>query len=109
MSGVIEESLKALSEFESALDRAKAEATETKRRMIKDATDWAESAKEKAIERAKAVASETLSKARSEAESQAQKIKLDGQRSLKGFETSLSKNMKEGTELVLKLLLGETE
>jgi vacuolar-type H+-ATPase subunit H len=109
MSGQIEETLKALAEFESALDRARADASEAKRQMMKDAADWSESARGVAIEKARAIASETVSKARKEAESQAEKIRDDGKKSLKTFESSISKNMKEGTELVLRLLLGESE
>ena len=108
MSGLVEETLKALAEFESELERAKADAMEARRQMIKNAADWAESAKGNAIRAAKVIASEDVSKARRVAESQAEKIKHDSQESLRGFENTLSQNMKDGTELVLKLLLGES-
>jgi len=49
MNSAIEETIKALTEFESALDKAKDEAEAGTKKLIKDATDWAESARSSAI------------------------------------------------------------
>jgi vacuolar-type H+-ATPase subunit H len=108
MNGPIEEALKALAEFEAELDKAKVEAADSRREMIKNATDWAESAKGKAVTEAKIMAADTVSQARKEAESQAGKIKNEGEKTLKGFENTLSRNMDDATELVIRLLTGET-
>lgn len=107
MSNQIEETLKALTEFEQELDRVKADASEAKRQLTKKSSELSESAKQKAIEQAKKIASEEVARARAEAEVQAAKIRSDGQVALKSFEGSLSGNMEDAVEIVIRSLLGE--
>lgn len=108
MSNVIEETLKALTEFESQLDSARADASEARRRMVKNAAEWAESAKAKAIASAHQIASETVSKAKEEAKKEAESIRKNEQAALKSFEGSMSKRKSEAAELVADRLLGES-
>jgi vacuolar-type H+-ATPase subunit H len=109
MSTAIEETLKALTEFEAQLDSAKADAAEAKRLMIKNASDWGAAAKASAIADAQRIAAETISAARKEAESEAEKIRKEGQVSMKKLEESLSRRRAAASELVTKRLLGEVE
>ncbi len=106
MSSTIESTVKALVEFEAALDRAKAGATEAKRRTMKDATDWAEEAKVSAISKAQAMASQKLSKAKEDAEAEAEAIRKKAESDLKGFESSISRHKSKAAELVAARLLG---
>jgi vacuolar-type H+-ATPase subunit H len=109
MSNVIEETLKALAEFESQLDSAKASALEAKRQMVKEAADLAEKARAAAVAEAQRIAKETVSKARREAEAEAESLRNSGLSALKDFEDALSKHKPEAVELVTRALLGETE
>jgi vacuolar-type H+-ATPase subunit H len=109
MRGQIEETLKALTEFEQELDRAKVDASEAKRRMIKNASDWSESAKQSALNAARNIAEKQVSRARTEAEAQAARIREDGLISLKTFEGSLARNKGDAVELVMRTLLGEAK
>ncbi len=109
MSSVIEKTVKALVEFESELDKAKAEASEARQKMVKDASNWAESAKANAISRAQQIASETLEKAREEAEKEADAIKKKGETSLQAFEASISRRKAKAAEAVVGRLLGESQ
>ena len=68
MPSAIESTVKALVEFEAELDRAKAEASDAKRRTMKDAADWAEEAKAAALSKAQSIASAGISKAKEDAE-----------------------------------------
>jgi vacuolar-type H+-ATPase subunit H len=108
MSNVIEETLKALTEFESQLNSARTDASEARRQMVKNAAEWAESAKAKAIASARRIASETASKAREEAEREAESIRKKEQATLKVFEGSMSRRKSEAAELVADRLLGES-
>jgi vacuolar-type H+-ATPase subunit H len=108
MSNAIEEALRALTEFESELDSAKAIASEGKQQMVKRAGEWAEAAKAEAIAEARRIASETVSRARSEAEKEAASMRKKGELALEGFEQSLSKRMAEAAELAARALLGES-
>ncbi len=109
MSKVIEETLKALTEFESQLDVARSEASDAKRQMAKKASEWAEAARTSAMDEAKRMASETVEAARRAAQLEADSIKKKGASELKRFEESLGKHEREAAELVAKRLLGESE
>jgi vacuolar-type H+-ATPase subunit H len=108
MSSAIESTVKALVEFESELDKAKVEASEAKRRAMKDAADWAEAAKSSAISKAQEMAAEKVSRAKKDAEAEAEAIRKKGQVDLKAFESSISKHRSKAADLVAARLLGET-
>jgi len=108
MSRAVEETIKALVEFESALDGVKSESAESKKRMIKDAGEWAASAKNKALAKAREIAAQRLAAARREAEAEAESIRRRGESEMKRFEESISRRKKDATELVTKRLLGES-
>lgn len=109
MSSAIEGTVKALVEFESELDRAKAEVSEAKRKTMKDAADWAEAAKASAVSKAQQIASRRVAKAKEDAEGEARKIREKGDADLKSFESSISRRRSKAAELVATRLLGETE
>ncbi|MDA4125743.1 MAG: hypothetical protein OK452_00855 [Thaumarchaeota archaeon] len=109
MSSAIEETVKALVEFESELDTAKAEISEAKKRTMKDAADWAGSAKASAISKAQEIATKTVAKAREAAEAEAAKIRKKGESDLKAFESSISKHKSEAAEMVASRLLGDAK
>lgn len=109
MSSAIETTVKALVQFESELDKAKAEVSEAKRRTMKEAIDWAEAAKASAISKAQEIASRRLAKAKEEAEAEAETIRKKGESDLKGFESSISKHRSKAAEMVATRLLGETK
>jgi vacuolar-type H+-ATPase subunit H len=109
MSSAIEETVKALVEFESELDAAKAEVIEARKKTMKDAADWAENAKASAISTAQEIASKTVAKAREDAEAEAAKIRKKGESDLKAFEVSISKHKSKAAELVASRLMGEAE
>jgi vacuolar-type H+-ATPase subunit H len=107
MPQTIENTVKALTEFEAELDRVRTEVLETKRKMVRDAGEWAESAKTAAIDAAQKLADQRLSQARSDAEAEAAEIRKNGQVATEKFEESISKHRKEAVEHVLRRLLGE--
>jgi vacuolar-type H+-ATPase subunit H len=107
MSTAIEETLKALTEFESQLDSARADASEAKRQMIKLAAEWADAARGAAVAGAQKVAADAISKAKKEAEKEADSIAKKGQVEVKKFKLSLSGHRSKASELVEKMLLGE--
>ncbi len=109
MGSLIETTVKALIEFESELDRTKAEALEVKRKMVKDAVGLAESAKSDAISKAQQQVSERLAKARSEGEGEAESIRKKGELSLKSLEATISRRKARAIEEVVGRLLGETQ
>jgi vacuolar-type H+-ATPase subunit H len=109
MTSAIEETVKALTEFESELDRVKAEASETKRRMLKDVSDWAASAKANAVAKAQELAADRVAKARAEAEGDADSIKKKGEASLKTLEASISKHKSKAADMVVARLMGGAE
>ena len=109
MSSAIEATVKALVEFEAELDRAKAEATDAKKKAAKDALDWAEGARSSAISKAQQIASEGVARAREEAEAEATKIREKGEASLRAFEDSISKRREEAAKLAASRLLGGGE
>ena len=108
MSSAIEQTVKALVEFEAQLESAKAELRDAGKRAMKEAADLADSAKAAAISRAQEIASQNVAKAREEAESEADRIKKKGAADLKVFESSIAKNRDRASELVVARLLGES-
>ena len=107
MSSAVEQTIKALVEFESLLERAKADAADAKRRASKDAADWAEGARTTALARAQEIAAQRVAKAREEAEAEAEKITKKGDVDLRAFEGSISRHRTEAAKLVAARLLGE--
>ncbi len=107
MTSAIEDTVKALVEFESELDAAKAEVSEARRGAMKDATDWAESAKAASISKAQDIASQRVAKAREDAEAEADRIRKRGDSDLRAFESSISRHKSKAAELVASRLLGE--
>ena len=108
MGSLIETTVKALIEFDSELDRAKAEALEVEKKMVKDAVGLAESARSAAISKAQQQVSERLAKARAEGEGEAESIRKKGESSLRSFEASISRRKAKAIEEVVGRLLGET-
>jgi vacuolar-type H+-ATPase subunit H len=109
LPSAIEQTVKALVEFESALDAAKAEASEGKRRAMKDALDWAEAARTSAIEGATEIAARRVAEAKAEAEAQAKSIREEGRLALEAFEVSISRHRTEAAEFAASRLLGESK
>jgi len=107
MPQTIADTVKALTEFEAELDKVKNGAMEAKKKMLKDAGDWAEAAKGRALAEAQKLASERLSEAKAEADTEAEEIRKKGQASTNKFADSIAKHKKEASELVLRRLLGE--
>lgn len=108
MSSAIEQTVKALVEFEAQLDSAKAELMDSGKRTMKDAADWAEAAKASAVSKAQDIASQNVAAAREEAESEAETIRKKGESDLKSFEASISKHKEKAAEFVASMLLGES-
>jgi len=109
LSSAIEQTVKALVEFESALDAAKVEAMESKRRTVKDALDWAEAARSSAIAKATEIASRRVAEAKAKAEAQADNIRAEGASGLKAFEVSISQHKVEAAEFAASRLMGESK
>ena len=109
MGSLIEATVKALIEFDSELDRMKAEALEVKKKMVKDAVGLAESAKSTAISKAQQQVSERLAKARAEGQGEAESIRKNGESSLRSFEATISKRKAKAIEKVVSRLLGEAQ
>jgi len=108
MSSAIEQTVKALVEFEAQLDLAKAELFEAGKKAAKEAADWSEAAKASAVSRAQEIASQKVAVAREEAQAEADRIKKKGDADLKAFENSIAKNRGKAAELVAARLLGES-
>jgi len=109
LPSAIEQTVKALVEFESALDAAKAELSEAKRRAMKDALDWAEAARTSAVAEATEIAARRVAQAKAEAEAQARSIKEEGESEMKAFEISISRHKAEAAEFAASRLLGESK
>ncbi len=107
MSSVIEDAVKSLVEFESALDVAKSEASDAKKRILKSADEWAESAKAAAISKAQQISSDRIARAKADVEVEAIAIRMKGDASLHTFEASISKHKGDAVNLVVAALLGE--
>jgi vacuolar-type H+-ATPase subunit H len=109
MTSTIEETVKALVQFESELDRARADVSEAKRRTTNDASAWAEAAKSSAISRAQDIASRRVAQAKEEAEAEAKEIREKGEADLRAFEASISKYRLRAAVLAASRLLGESK
>lgn len=107
MVSTLDGTVKALTEFESDLDRTKSEVLAEKSKIIREAQGIADSAKSNAISKAQRQASETLGKARTEAEQQAESIRKQGMSDLRAFEASVSTRKKKAADAVVMALLGE--
>ena len=107
MGSLIEATVKALIEFESELEKTKAEALEVEKKMVKDAAGLAEQARATAISKARRQVSERLAKVRVEGEAEAESIRKKEESSLKSFEASISKRKAKAVEEVVSCLLGE--
>ncbi len=107
MTSVIEQTLKALIEFESNLDAAKVEAADARKKLLKDANDWAAGASARALSEAQQTASDTIARAKAEAEKEAGSIRQKGEASLKAFEAFISSRKGKAAELVAARLRGE--
>jgi len=108
MTSAIEETVKALVEFESELNKAKAEVSAAMAKTMKDAMDWADAAKASAVSKAQEIASQRVALAKAEAEDEAERIREQGQVALKGFEDSISRHRTKAAELAASRLLGES-
>ena len=109
MPQTIADTVKALTEFEAELDKARSEAMDARKKLVKDAADWADAARSSAIGEAQSLAATKLAQARAEAESEAEGIRKKGQAETRRFAESISKHKKDASELVLRKLLGETK
>ena len=96
-------------EFEAQLEGAKSELQDRGKQAMKDASDWAESARASAVARAQELASGRVESARKEAEAEAKRIRKKGETDLEAFEGSLAKYKGKAAELVASLLLGERQ
>jgi vacuolar-type H+-ATPase subunit H len=109
MTSAIEQTVKALTEFEAELDVAKAGAGESRKRMVRDAVELSDSAAKVALDKARSIASETVERARKEAESEADSIRKKGRSTLDKYGEVISKNKREAVEHVVRRLLGEQD
>jgi vacuolar-type H+-ATPase subunit H len=103
----VEEAVKVLAAYESELDRVKAEAVESKKRLLKVAADEGDRARKEALAKAQAMADERVAKVRKEAETEAAVILDKGKSSLKLLNSRIAKKSDEALELVTKHLLGD--
>lgn len=106
MTQAIEETIKALKEFELDLDKVKAEAADAKTKLLKDAGDWADAVKREDLQGAQRVAELRLEAARAEGEREVESIKRAAQASLQSLKETLANHKTEAVELVVKKLLG---
>jgi len=109
LTSAMEQTVKALVEFESALNSAKAEVSEAKRKNVKDASDWAEAARSSALAEATEIAARRVAEAKAEAEAEAKKIREEGESALKEFESSISRRKEEAAAFAASSLLGESK
>lgn len=107
MSRVVEETVAALVEFESGLDKIKSEEGEAKKRTIKEATELAAIAKANALSKARQISARRLDEARKSAEAEAESIRKKGDTEMNSFEAAIAKRKREAAELVTRMLLGE--
>lgn len=109
MSQVIEDAVKALAQFESALDQIREEAVDREKRLAKDAADLSDQAKAEALDKAGQMAGGRLSAARTEAEQEAAAIRLKGEEALKSFEEAISMKKAAAAGMVAAKLLGSEQ
>lgn len=106
MAQIIEETVKALTEFESRLDQIHSDALEREKRLAKEAADLSYTAKAEAMAKAKQVADQTVDAASAEAEKAASAVREKGMESLQSFEASISKKKGSAASMVVAKLLG---
>jgi vacuolar-type H+-ATPase subunit H len=106
MAQAIEDTIKALTEFEAELDKVKTDSAEAKKNLLKKAAEWAETAKNDAVSEARRTADQTLSEARTEAQKEAESIRETGKNSLVSLKETMSNHRDEAVQLVKMRLLG---
>ena len=107
LSSAVEEAVKVLVAFEGELDRVKAEAVESKKRLLKVASDEGERARKMALAKAQAMMEERIAKARKDAEAEAEVILEKGKSSLKSLKSRIGERSEKALELVTNHLLGD--
>jgi vacuolar-type H+-ATPase subunit H len=108
MAQTVEDTIKALKEFEQDLDRVKATVADAAKKMVKDARDWADSARAAALVEAKKSADLALERAKEEAAHEVHKIGEGSHESLQTLKQTMAAHKIAAAELVLKRLLGES-
>ncbi len=107
MTQAIEEALKALSEFESELDRIKSETVEAKQKLLRLAFDEAEASKNLAIASAQRSSEAELAAAREAADKEASIILRKGHASTESFKKMILERKDAAVKAVLETLSGE--
>lgn len=107
MSRTIEDTVKALTEFEADLEAARKDAEDAAKRLAKGTSEWTDAAKKASLEKAQSRADQIVAKAKRSAEERAETIKKTGRSNLSKFEQSLSKKKGKAVELATARLLGE--
>jgi len=109
MSSTIEDTVKALVEFEGELDSAKSDAMDAKKAMAKKASDWADAARAKAVAEAQKIANDMISNARLSAEKEAEAMAKKGASALKTFEAKITVHEKKAASRVVARVIGERQ
>ena len=107
MSQTIEDTVRALTDFEADLEAAKKEAEDAAKRLAKGTSEWTDAAKKASLEKAQTRADQVVAEAKRGAEEQAEAIKKAGRSDLSKFEQSLSKRKGKAVEVATARLLGE--
>jgi vacuolar-type H+-ATPase subunit H len=108
MAQTVEDTIKALKEFEQDLDGVKATVADAGKKMVKDARDWADSARAAALVEAQKAVDLALERAKEEAADEVHKIGEGSQESLQTLRQTMAVHEIVAAELVLKRLLGES-
>jgi len=106
MTQAIEDTIKALKEFELELDRVKVGVADAKKKLVKDAGEWADGAKNGAILEAQKAAELKLAAARAEGQREVEVIRKASDASLAALRETIARHKGEAVELVVKRLLG---
>ena len=106
MTQAIEDTIKALKEFEEDLNTVKAVAADATKKLVKNAADWAESARRDAISEAQKAADLTVTAARAEGEREVESIRNASQASLEALRGVIMGNKEKAVALAVKRLLG---
>jgi vacuolar-type H+-ATPase subunit H len=106
MAQAIEDTIKALTEFEAELDKVKTDGAEARKNLLKGVAEWAETAKNEAVTEARRTADQTISGARAEAQKGAESIRETGKNSLVSLKETMNSHRDEAVQLVKKRLLG---
>jgi len=106
MPQVIENAIKALSEFEAELERIRFQVSEAKKRLVNTAAEEGEVAKKEALASAQSISDERVRAAMQEAQREAESITRKGEDSLKRLKATISKRKNEAIELAVRRLLG---